>query len=583
MRLSDDFLYNLRQSNDIVDVMSSYIDLKKSSRDYVCLCPFHSEKTPSCHVYVDTQSFYCFGCHAGGDVVTFVRMYENLDYMESVRFLAQRAGISMPEDANDDTAMQKTRLLEINREAGRFYHYQLFSPQGREGLEYLLNRGLSEHTIKTYGLGYASDNWEQLKMYMRGKGFSEDELESASLLSRNNNKTYDFFRYRVMFPFFDLRGNIIGFSGRVIGGNDPRKYLNTRGTLVYNKSMFLYSMNHAKNSKEKYLILSEGNVDVISLFQAGFTNAVATCGTAITPEHARIMRNQGFEQVIIAYDSDEAGQKATVKAINILNEVGISARILQINGAKDPDEFIKKFGAEAFKMLIEKSNSAIDFELAKLKKGIDLNTAQGKADYLKKSIKFLADINNKLDRAVYISQVAEACDVSKVNIENAVTNEYKYRRKNIDRDERQRLISGVHQRDKLNPDAEKYPIEAKAERGIIAFLFNSPDYLKKVTSKLEVEDFPTGFHRKIYELLKIKLEENMSIELAALGSEFSTDEMGRLTGIIKEGNALPYSIDRLNDYISILLKFKENKTEKSVVEMSATELLEYAERLKNNK
>lgn len=387
MRLSEDFLLNIKESNDIYDVISSYVPLKKSGTDYVCNCPFHSEKTPSCHIYMATQSFYCFGCGAAGDVINFIRLYEHLDYMESVKFLAQRAGIAMPDEEGDNGIKRRTRAYEMNREAGRFFHKYLYSPAGKEGLDYLYGRGLTDHTIRTYGLGYAPDTWDSLKKHMNSLGYSDSEMEEASLLSKSSKSGnyFDFFKYRVMFPFIDVRGNIVGFSGRVIGGDDNRKYLNTKATAVYNKSTFLYSLNHAKNAGESVLIMCEGNLDVISMYQAGFKNAVATCGTAITDSHARNIANLGFRKVILAYDSDAAGQKATARAMNILDKVGISANVLTMQGAKDPDEYIKKFGKEAFQLLIDGSQSGMDYELKKIRSETDLSAPGGKSEYLKKS------------------------------------------------------------------------------------------------------------------------------------------------------------------------------------------------------
>lgn len=585
MRLSDDFLMRIKESNDIYEVVSSYIPLKKTGSDYVCNCPFHSEKTPSCHIYMSTQSFYCFGCGAAGDVINFVRLYEHLDYMESVRFLAQRAGIPMPEDGGDEGAKQRSRLLEMNREAGKFYHKYLFSPAGAQGLNYLYSRGLTEHTIRIYGLGYAPDDWSVLKDQMNRMGFSDSELEAGSLAikSSKSNRYFDFFRYRVMFPFFDLRGNIVGFSGRVIGGDDPRKYLNTKATLVYNKSTFLYSMNHAKNANQTNLIMCEGNLDVISLFQAGFKNAAATCGTAMTDSHARMIANQGFKEVTLAYDSDEAGQKATARALNILDKVGITARILKINNAKDPDEFIKKFGKEAFSLLIDNSQTGMNFELDKIKQSLDLSTPQGKSEYLKKSVAFIADIHSAIDRAVYISTIAEQCDVNRSNIELAVEQQLKKKYRARENEERKSIISGAKARDKINPDAVKYPIEAQAERGIIAYLLHSPDYLKRITDKISADDFATAFNKRVFMDITSALENNLPADISSLGAGYNADEISAISKISIDNNALPYSIDRLNDYIHIITDFREKKQRKSVSEMTADELLKYADKIKSNK
>ncbi|MBP3921570.1 MAG: DNA primase [Ruminiclostridium sp.] len=585
MKLSEDFLSRIKDSNDIYDVISNYVPLKKTGTDYVCNCPFHSEKTPSCHIYMSTQSFYCFGCGAAGDVINFIRLYEHLGYVEAVRFLAQRAGIPMPDDGGEDGARIRARILEMNREAGKFYHKLLFSPQGKEGLDYLLGRGLTIHTIRLYGLGYAPNDWSLLRNHLNSLGFSDDEIVEASLgvKSQKNNNTYDFFRYRVMFPFFDTRGNIVGFSGRVIGGDDTRKYLNTKATPVYNKSTYLYSMNHAKNSGKSSLIMCEGNLDVISMFQAGFTNAAATCGTAITDSHARAIANQNFKEVVLAYDSDDAGKKATARAINILDKVGINTKILQIKGAKDPDEFIKKYGSDAFSLQIDKAVPAMEFELEKIKAESDITNPQGKADFLKRCVAFISTVHSPIDRAVYIADVSTYCDIGRATIEASVEQAIRRQNRSRENDMQQEILSGANRKDKVNPEAAKYPAEVEAERGIIAYLFHSPDFLKKITEKITPDDFPTEFNRRLFIELCILIEGGESTDLSVLGESHEPNEISAITKIIKDGNTLPYSIDRLNDYITNLLKFREKKSQKEIKDMSASELLAYANKMKEKK
>ena len=309
MRIPDSFLDELRRNNDIVSVMTSYVNVKRTGRDYVCACPFHSEKTPSCHIYTESQSFYCFGCGAGGDVITFIRLIERLDYLESVRFLAQRSGMSMPEDEISDSGVnRRTRMLEMNREAARYFRDVLLSPEGKAGMDYLIGRQLQPNTIRRYGLGFAPEGWHNLHYYMRGKGYSDDELEAGALIVRKNNSLYDKFRNRVMFPIIDRRGNVIAFGGRTLEATAPAKYLNSDETLVFQKRENLFSLNFAKNTKESCFILCEGYMDVIALNQAGFDNAVATLGTAITPQQANLMKRYTGE-VVISYDSDENSRR----------------------------------------------------------------------------------------------------------------------------------------------------------------------------------------------------------------------------------------------------------------------------------
>lgn len=585
MALSEQFLDSLKSANDIVSVMSSYVSTKRAGRDNVCLCPFHSEKTPSCHIYSDTQSFYCFGCGAGGDVITFIRLIENLDYMESVRFLAQRSGIPMPEDSDDKSAGEKTRLLEINREAARFYRDILISEKGAEGWRYLIDRGLEPNTIKRYGLGYAPNDWNSLKNHMLSKGFNEKELVAAALLSRSqkNGATYDKFRYRVMFPIIDRRGNIIGFGGRTLEEGAPAKYLNSDETLVFHKRSNIFSLNFAKNSKEDYLILCEGYMDVIALNQAGFTNAVATLGTAITPDQARLMR-QYCSEVVISYDSDEAGQKATMKAINLLSDAGIEARVLQMNGAKDPDEYIKKYGADGFRLLIKNSGSALRFELQKLQRGLNLSTSEGKASYLKKAINLLADVDNSVDRMVYVSDTAKLCSMSSEEIDKAVERRRREKKFYAQKEETKNLIHPKFKRDALNPEETEYPAETRAERGIIAFLIHSPDWLPRVEQRIDAENFATTLNRKFFEIVVRRLKNGQSVDYSALGEELSTEEMGKIAGIISDNKILPYQKERLFEYISVLEKYKSKQNKKSAAQMTDEELLAaYEEKRKNLK
>ena len=581
MPLSEEFLDKLKDANEISSVMSTYVSLKRAGRDNVCLCPFHSEKTASCHVYSDTQSFYCFGCGAGGDVINFIRLIEHLDYLESVKFLAQRAGIPMPDDSYDRSGEVKQRLLEINREAARFYRDILLSDAGREGREYLRNRGLTENTIRKYGLGYAPDDWGKLKAHLLSKGFHEQELVDAALLVRSQKgNTYDKFRHRVMFPIIDRRGNIIAFGGRTLEPDAPAKYLNSDETAVFHKRSSLFSLNFAKNTKEKFLILCEGYMDVISLNQAGFDNAVATLGTAITPEQARLMR-QYCEEVVISYDSDGAGQKATMKAINLLSEAGIEAKVLQMTGAKDPDEYIQKYGADGFRMLLQQSGGAISFELKKFTAGLDMETPEGRASYLKKAVALLAEVDNRIDRMVYISDTARICSMTPGEIEKAVEERRHYKSYSMKQQERRELINPVRKRNGgenlgLSP-------EDKAQRGIIAFLFHSPDMLKKIEERLTDEDFPDENYRNMYNAVAARIKNGISLDISSIGDEFSAEQVGRIMGIISEHNLLPYQKERLNEYITVLEKRRDKYGGKKPEEMSESDLLERMEKLRREK
>lgn len=579
MALPDGFLRELRDNNDIVSVMQSYVELKRAGSTYSCRCPFHSERTPSFHVYPDTQSYYCFGCGAGGDVVTFIKSIENLDYMEAVRFLAQRAGMAMPEDRDDGSARFRQRLYEINRTAGRYFHEMLFSPEGKEGYEYITRRGLSQHTIKRFGIGYAPDDYHKLHYYMKSKGFTEDELLSAALLARNNNRVYDKFRHRVMFPIFDTRGNVIAFGGRALSADAPAKYLNSDETFVFQKRETLFALNYAKNSKADYFILCEGYMDVIAMHQAGFDSAVATLGTAITPSQARLIGRMGKSEVILSYDSDGPGQKAASRGINLLTEAGVKARVLKMTGAKDPDEFIQKFGAEAFAHLIESSGGAIDYELSKLQNGLDLvNKTEDRSAYLKKAVVFLAQISNPLDRDVYISRTAETAGIPADTVRFAVNGEINRQKKRDKRDQYRNLVS-PRNNDKINPQSAKLPREEKAERGIICFLYHNPDKLEHIRKNL-TGGFATDFNRRVFDFISGRISNGGSLEMTAFNEEFDGAEMGRITGILNDFAAFSHDIQALADYIKILNDYSESSKNMSAGSMSAEELLAFVQKQK---
>lgn len=586
MPLPADFLERIKDANRIDDVMRSYVTLSRTGRNLKCSCPFHSEKTPSCVVYQDNGSFYCFGCGAGGDVITFIMKIENLDYIEAIRFLADKAGIPMPEsDYDDSSANEKKRLLEMNKAAAKFFYSNLKTPDGKEGLSYLIQkRGLKPETIKKFGLGVATNHWTALKNYMLALGYSERELVKASLLNEKNGRTFDFFVNRVIFPIFDLRGNVIAFSGRTL---DPEskgmKYLNSRETSLYKKSRTLFALNFAKNSsvKTKSLILCEGNVDVISLHQAGFDTAVATCGTAITPEHARLM-SQYCDEVYLCYDSDSAGQKATQAAISLLAAAGLSAKVIKLNGngVKDVDDYIKKYGPERFKLLMDGSEGAIIFELNKCKQGLDLESDLGRVEYLKRAVEVLAGIESRIEREVYILRVAKEQNLAKELITAEVNNLLRKRRRSDQAKEWKKISSGTGKRDDINPEALKYPKEAKAEEGIIAFCLTHPDSIGKVMAKVSPERFVTSFNKRVYEAIISDFGSMHEISLTSIGHKFSADEMGRISYILASSREITIDEATLNDYISVL---KSHDPESNASDMSDDDFLAYVKNLSKNK
>ena len=587
MALPAEFIDRLKAANPIAEVMGSYVNLKRTGRDYICLCPFHNEKTPSCHVHPDKEFFHCFGCGAGGDVITFTMKYNNLDYWEAVKLLADRGGIPLPEDTffrNNQGVDKRKRLYEINKVAARFFFERLKSDEGKACREYLVRRRLKAQTVQKYGMGFAPNSWSALKTYMLGEGFTEQELIDASLISRsqkNTRNTYDFFVNRAMFPFIDLRGNIVGFGGRALSSEDKRKYLNSKDTQVYQKNKFLFSMNFAKNAavKDKKILLCEGNLDVISLNQAGFENAVATCGTALTPEQVKLISNYA-DEVIICYDSDEAGQKATRKAINLLNEVGLKTNVIKMEGAKDPDEYINKFGEVKFRHLLDNADGAVNFELNRCKEGLDLETDTGKVDYMKRVYRVLAQIKSPVERDVYISKIANEQGINKVAISQEINylifKARKQRQKQQDRD----LVNyATRRRDDINPEASTHYRESVAECGIIYYLYNHPDSCEDILSRLPAEKFVTSFNRRVYQSLTERITNNEDHSVSSFNGEFSPDEVGKITSILENYRNMGIDRNVVNEYIGLLSDFTEKTPIKS--DMSDDEFLNFANKLKS--
>ncbi len=561
MAIPNSFIMQLRQTADIQDVMSSYCSITRAGRNQKCLCPFHSEKTPSLVVYPDTQSFYCFGCGAGGDVITFIMKIENLDYVEAVRFLARRYNMEVPDGGGEDRAYRmRTRIYELNREAARFFHACLLSPAGREGLDYLTGRGLSEKTIRTYGLGFAPQGWDHLIHHLRSKGFTMDEMIAAAVVARSDRsgtaRFYDQFRNRVMFPIIDLRGNVIAFGGRVM--DDSRlKYLNSADTPVFKKSRNLFSLNLAKNQIEhRRLILAEGYMDAISIYQAGFHNVVATLGTALTEEQARLMA-QYADDVVIAYDSDAPGQKASERAIPLLSQAGITTRVLAMTGAKDPDEYIKKYGAARFKLLLEGANSPMDFELLKIKKEVDVNTEEGKLVYLRRGVSVLARLKNPLEREIYAGKLAEETGVSKAAILDQAGGMARREERTAKKREWNEVQSGrALYQDRINPQKASHLKAAMAEEQILIYLLRNPDSLGKAADALSEEDFVTDFNRRVFTLLIQKGQETREVDLSVLAGELNPEEMGKISGLLAKSREMDNSRQQLLDSIQVL---KENR------------------------
>ena len=566
MRFPEDFLEELRARNDITDVISSYIQLKRAGKNTKGLCPFHGEKTPSFTVYPDSSSYYCFGCGAGGDIVTFIRTIENLSYPEAVKLLAERAGIAVPEDdysQRDTSGELKTRILEANRTAAKLFHAILYSETGKQGLEYLRNkRGLDGATIKKFGLGFAPDSWDTLKKHMNNKGFKDEELIMADLLVRGKqNGGYDRFRNRVMFPIINVRGNVVGFGGRVMDDSKP-KYLNTSDTLIFKKSANLFSLNNAKNSKKGRIILAEGYMDVIALFRAGFTEAVATLGTALTSEQARLISGC-TDTVYICYDSDEAGQKATGRAIDILKPTGTGAKIITVTDGKDPDEFLRKHGAGKFEMLLDGAGNDVEYLLLKAKNAVDSSTDAGRVAYINEAVKILAKLGT-IEQDIYAGRLAKEAEIEKSSILSRVKSVA--RRLNKDKEKRefseiQKEMAGFG--DSINPGRSKHLKIARAEEGLIALLLSNPEYQNHISGKISADDFMTDFNKKVFLSVTDRLENGKAADISAIAGDFSVEEAGRISGMLAKTNGLPHSAQEADDYIKVIKKECETDRLKS--------------------
>lgn len=564
MRLSDSFLEQLRANTDIESVISPYVNLRRRGKNLVGLCPFHNEKTPSFTVYPENGSFYCFGCGVGGDVITFVRRMENLDYMEAVKQLADRAGMALPEDGYDDTlAKKRTAVLAANRAAAKFFHSQLFTDRGRHALNYFLDRGLTMETIRHFGLGFAPDDWRALKNHLNEQGFDDVLLESANLLRRSdkNGKVsyYDNFRNRVMFPIIDPRGNVIAFGGRVLDDSKP-KYINTSDTLVYKKSNGVFALNFAKNGNDGKLIIAEGYMDVIALHQAGFTNAVACLGTALTKEQANLLSRYA-DEIILSYDADEAGQKATARALGIFGTTGMEIKVLRLTGGKDPDEIIKKYGAQRFRDIINGAANDTEYRLLRARQGIDLSTDDGKVKYLSAATEVLAGIPSPVEVDVYASRLANELGVDKLAIESQV----KYKREGLrkrrmaqrEQDQKRLLINGQNTK---NPERSQHLRAAKAEETLIASLMRNPDFYNKLRDELSADYFVTALNRRIFSVILSRLDEGGNTEPYFLSSEFTPDEMDEVERIFRSAAQLSNTVEECSDCIKIL-KEEKNKPE----------------------
>ena len=546
MLISKDVVEEIRSRNDVVELIGSYVTLKRAGANFNGLCPYHGEKTPSFTVFPGTQSFYCFGCGAGGDVITFVMKSENLDYPGAVEFLAKRAGITITSaDREDKGGLSKRRVFEMNLEAAKYFRACLFDSEiGKVGMDYLAGkRRLPITIIKRFGLGFAPNSFDGLAKHMKSLGFKDDELQEA-FLGRKMTKgdrswTNDMFRNRVIFPVINTTGDIIAFGGRVMDDSKP-KYLNTSDTPGFKKSRNLFALNYAKNHCAERLILCEGYMDVIALHAAGFENAVATLGTALTQEQARLMAKH-TKEVLICYDSDEAGQNATRKAIRMLSEVGLDVKIIRMDGAKDPDEYIKKFGADKFRQVLDSSRTGFEFKLESVLGKHNVAITDEKIKASQEMCEYISEVYSQVERDVYVASTAQKLGISVEGLKNDVELLRRKKIKNYNAKTAQEARLGAMSiGDKINPDGIKNIKAKSAEEAVIGLLLLREEYRRLIVDgkvELSRDDFTSEFHGRAFEKI-IGLEKEDQYDFSLLGEFFNPDEMGRLQGLEQKRRVL---------------------------------------------
>ncbi len=577
MAISESYLDELISRSDIADVVGSYVNLsKRSGSNLFGLCPFHNEKTPSFSVSPEKQIYHCFGCGKGGGVINFIMEIEGLGFQDAVAFLARRAGMPPPEDgSSEETRSRRGRLLDLNKEAARFYYQVLSSPAGAEAMAYVQRRQIDTPTAVRFGLGAAPDAWTELLTAMKAKGYTEQEMFEAGLIKRGKKGGfYDTFRNRLMFPVIDIRGSVLGFSGRALGDNEP-KYLNSPDTPVFNKSKNLFAINLAKRCKDGPFILCEGNIDVVSLHQAGFTGAVASLGTSLTSDQARLL-SRYTDQVILAYDGDAAGIKAADRAIKIFEQIGMKVRVLRINGAKDPDEYIKRFGADAFRNLIQGSPDKLDYQIAQIRAKYDVSSDSGRLSFLNDTTELLSQVSNSVEREVYAAKISDETGVSKDAILSEAKKLISRRiRKQKQKTEQMNMRPGISRQP---PDKEiRYDdlISASAEEGILRLLVLDPTLLS-LADGLSERDFSSPFLYKVFSLIQKKLADHADITPASLCIDLTPSEASRLTSILSKPERISEGEKAMNDY---LIKMKYRKMEND----SSRDLAQLADLIRKKK
>ena len=575
--IPEDIINEIKYRNDIETAISQYVNLKRRGKNLVGLCPFHSEKTPSFTVYPENGSFYCFGCGVGGDVFTFTGLIENLDDIESVKLLAERSGITLPQDGYDDSMQRlKKRIYDINRDTARFFHAFLMSPGGKWALDYLTGRGLTVKTIKHFGLGAAPDSWDALIHHLKEKGYTESDMLAANVIGKSQRGSlYDRFRKRVMFPIINIRGNIVAFSGRAMPGEDKQggKYVNTADTPVYKKSENLFGINFAKNVCSERVILVEGNMDVISLHQAGFENTVAPLGTAFTTEQANLL-SRYTKEIVLMLDADAAGQKAVRRASELLENTGLSVRVVVVPDGKDPDEYIKKNGKERFAALLEGAVSDMEYKLLTAAKDINLDNEDGRLKYLAAAAEIIAASDDIMTRDIYIGRLSEKYGVSRTALNARIEELRKRNRRQKQKKEISDIIRPKFTKDDINPERRKSVKGTAAEETLIAVLLKNPDFYKIAAEKLPPEKMLTSLNRRIYETILSVLERGGTLDISAFAEKLLPAEIGYLVSLQNSEKAGKNPEIVLKDCIGVILEEdmlleSSEKSENSVEEWAA--------------
>jgi len=581
VKYPEELIEEIRMSNDIVDVVSEYVKLEKKGKNYFGLCPFHREKTPSFSVDNTKQLFYCFGCCKGGSVIQFIQNIENLEYIEAIRFLAERVRITLPEGESEEEkkrALKIQKIIKINTDAARFFYEQLNAPGNSEARQYLAKRKVSESIAKKFGLGYSTNDWDSLYKYLKSKNYSDEDLADSGLViaRKDGNGFYDRFRGRLMFPIFDLRGNVIGFGGRVLDDSLP-KYMNSPETLVYNKRKNLYALNFAKNSSEKRIIVVEGYMDVISLYQFGIINTVASLGTALTESQGRLLKKYA-EEIIISYDADTAGQEATMRGLNLLNDIGCNVKVLLIPKGKDPDEFIKSNGADAFRKLVDNALTLVEYKIKMLKKQIDTATIEGKINFLNRAADIIAKIDNSVEQEMCIKKISADYGISQESMFAEVVKRIKPKG-NFKPTVKVELPKAASKEKSNNQAMEDYL--AYYERMVLSLLCIDNSLYKKIEDKIDLEFFTLEENRKVAEIIFNKIKEKKGIVPAELLNMVSNESANIFARLIQGECNFEDNLRAILDIIKKIEGIKLDKRQKEILSMiSSQKNKEEVEKLK---